>query len=57
MSRAPIRDPADTLEILAAAHALLGETASADASPIVINDPMGELCPWPGGNPPTFRQV
>lgn len=30
-------------------------TAAKGAPPIVINDPHGELCPWPGGNPPTFR--
>ena len=42
---------------VAAAHALLGDTVPAGASPIMINDPLGELCPWPGGSTPTFRQV
>ncbi len=32
-------------------------TATAGATPVVINDPHGELFPWPGGNPPTFQKV
>lgn len=32
-------------------------TETADAPPVVINDPHGELWPWPGGSAPTLRQV
>lgn len=32
-------------------------TATVGAPPAMINDPHGELLPWPGGNLPIFRQV